>query len=117
MSMSPVQPCDTASAPQPYPCLSLHATGVCLSIVVVPNARHTHVVGLHDGALRVQLAAQAIEGRANAALLGWLADELGLPKRAVVLLSGITGRRKKVAVQAGLEHVRDWLRRSFDAAA
>ena len=43
-----------------------------------------------------------IDGKANAALTAFLADALGLPKRAVTLLSGETGRLKRVRV-SGLD--------------
>jgi uncharacterized protein YggU (UPF0235/DUF167 family) len=50
-------------------------------VQVVPNAGRTACAGFHDGALRVRLQAPPIEGRANAALLQWLAQSLGLPAR------------------------------------
>ena len=57
----------------PWPCLSERAGGAVLSLAVVPNAKRTEVDGLHDGALRVRLAAPPLEGRANDALVAWLA--------------------------------------------
>ena len=79
-------------------------------MAVVPNARRTEVAGLHDGALRIRLAAPPIEGRANDALLAWLAEELGLPKRGLELLSGQKGRRKQVVVHAPFDLVQAWIR-------
>ena len=70
--------------------------GSLLRVAVVPNARRTGADGLHDGALRVRLAAQPVEGQANARLLAWLADELGCAKRAVRLQRGDT-----IAAQGG----------------
>jgi uncharacterized protein (TIGR00251 family) len=116
MNVHPRDPGDASGPANTYPCLRPHATGACLSVSVVPNARRSEIAGLHDGALRVRLAAPPIEGRANDALLVWLADELDLPKRAFVLLSGASGRRKKVIVQAELEYVRAWLRNRLDVA-
>ena len=60
-------------------------------------------------ALRVRLAAPAIEGRANEALVAWLARELGLPRRAVALRHGMTGRRKRVALACPAAQVIAWL--------
>jgi hypothetical protein len=76
---------------------------------VSPNARRTAADGLHDGALRVRLAAPPVDGKANAQLLGWLADELGCPKRAIVLLRGDTSRRKQVQIDLPEAVVAAWL--------
>lgn len=92
------------------PCLSAHAQGCCLALSVVPNARRTELVGLHDGLLRVRLAAAPVDARANAALIAWLAGSLGLPRAAVQLRSGAASRRKRVLVAAQVEHVAAWLR-------
>lgn len=78
-------------------------------VVVVPNARRTEAAGSHDGALRVRLQAQPIEGRANAALLEWVADTLGLARRQVELRRGETSRRKRLKVHAPAGQVAAWL--------
>ena len=88
-----------------------HGSGSILHVKVVPNARRTAADGLHDGALRVRLAAQPVEGQANARLLAWLADELGCAKRAVRLLRGETSRRKVVEVDLPTAAVAAWLER------
>jgi uncharacterized protein (TIGR00251 family) len=80
-----------------------------LLVSVVPNAQRTEAVGLHDGALRVRLAAPAIEGRANAALIEWLSRELKLPRRAIVLAQGQIGRRKRLLLDCPLLQVSAWL--------
>lgn len=76
---------------------------------VVPNARRTGVDGLHDGALRVRLAAPPVEGQANARLLAWLAGELGCAKRDLVLLRGGAARRKLLAIALPEADVAAWL--------
>ena len=68
------------------PCLAERGEACVLDVSVSPNAKRTQADGLHDGALRVRLAAPPVDGKANDALLRWLADELELPRRAVVLL-------------------------------
>lgn len=74
-----------------------------LLVQVVPNASRTAVAGLHGDALRVRLMAPPIDGRANAALVAWLAEQLSLPRRDVMLLAGETQRRKRIgiALEAG----------------
>ena len=92
------------------PCLKTVGATCELQVQVVPNASRTVVAGLHDGALRVRLMAPPIDGRANAALLAWLAGALGLPRRSVQLLSGDTSRRKRVALDCPSAQVAAWLR-------
>ena len=91
----------------PWPCLAAGrpdrtpADGVLLRLAVVPGARKTGADGLFDGALRVRLSAPPVDGKANEALLGFLADALGVPRSRLELVSGQTSRKKRVAV-AGL---------------
>ena len=69
-----------------------------LELLVQPRASRTRVVGEHDGRLKLQLAAPPVDGEANAALVEFLADALGVRKADVTLLRGETGRRKTVRV-------------------
>lgn len=98
---------------QAWPCLSAHGDRTRLALVVAPNAKRTAVEGLHDGALRLRLAAPPVDGKANEALLRWLAGELGLPRRALELLHGAGARRKVVEVQAPPQHLVAWLAQSL----
>jgi uncharacterized protein (TIGR00251 family) len=90
-------------------CLTARGDGVLLQLSVVPNARRTEVDGLHDGALRVRLAAPPIDGRANEALVAWLAKSLGVPRRDVEVLRGETSRRKQVAIAVPHGRAAQWL--------
>ena len=92
-----------------WPCVRAVEHGVVLDVSVVPGASRTEPVGLHDDALRVRLAAPPVDGKANHALLDWLAKELGCPRRHVVLLRGATSRRKQVAIDVPLAQVLAWL--------
>ena len=93
----------------PLPCLSVREDGVLLQLSVMPNARRTEVDGLLDGALRVRLAAPPIDGRANDALVAWLAKSLGVPKRDVQVLRGESSRRKQVAIAVSHDVAAAWL--------
>jgi uncharacterized protein (TIGR00251 family) len=73
-----------------------------LCLHVQPGARRSEVAGLHGDALKIRLAAPPVEGKANAALLAFLAERLGLAKADVQLKSGMTSRRKTVRV-SGVE--------------
>lgn len=92
-----------------WPCLSAHGSGTLLSVSVAPSAKHTAADGLHDGCLRIRLAAQPVEGRANQALITWLAQQLGLPRRSVRLLRGENARRKQIELDITPEAAARWL--------
>ena len=92
-----------------WPCLAARGDGAVLSLAVVPNARRTGPDGLHDGALRVRLAAPPVDGKANDTLVAWLAGALGVPRRAVRLMRGASGRRKQVELDIAADEVARWL--------
>ena len=74
----------------------LHRNGQIarLTLHIQPGARKTEIVGLYGDALKIRLAAPPVDGKANAALMEFIADRLGIPRRAVCLISGQTSRRK-----------------------
>ena len=69
-----------------------------LQVHVIPNAKSDVVVGKHGGALKIKLRAPAIEGKANAALLRFLGEQLKLPRKAIVLKSGEKSRDKTIQI-------------------
>ena len=69
-----------------------------LQLHVQPRASRTEVAGPHGGALRIRLAAPPVDGEANAELVAFLARRLRVPKAAVTIVRGETGRRKVVEV-------------------
>ena len=69
-----------------------------LDIYVQPRASRDELSGWHDGALKVRITAAPVDGKANAQLLRFLAGEFGVPRKAVELLSGESGRRKRVRI-------------------
>jgi uncharacterized protein (TIGR00251 family) len=71
-----------------------------LSIHAQPGAKRTEVAGLHGDALKIRVAAPALEDRANAALVDFIAKKLGVAKRDVALLSGARSREKRFEVRA-----------------
>ena len=76
--------------------------GTRIVVLVTPNAWKSEVLGVQDGALKVKLQAQPIEGKANDALVRYLADRLDIPRKAVDLTHGATSRHKTLTI-AGLE--------------
>jgi uncharacterized protein (TIGR00251 family) len=72
--------------------------GVVLTLHIQPGAKKTGIVGLHGEALKIRLAAPPVDGKANAALLAFLAERLNVPKARLELVSGETSRAKRVKV-------------------
>ena len=72
--------------------------GVILRLNIQPGAKKTEVVGLHGDALKIRLAAPPVDGKANACLIAFLADQLGLAKAAIRLVGGDTSRAKRVRI-------------------
>ena len=71
-----------------------------LTLHIQPGAKKTEVAGLHGDALKIRLAAPPVDGKANAALLAFVAERLGIAKSSVSLKSGQTSRRKVLEVDA-----------------
>ncbi len=71
---------------------------VTLRVRVTPRGGRDSLAGWQDGVLRVRLAAPPVEGRANEALVRFLAKTLGLPARAVRLTGGETSREKRFVI-------------------
>jgi uncharacterized protein (TIGR00251 family) len=71
-----------------------------LTLHVQPGARRTEVAGTHGDALKIRLAAPPVDGKANAALIEFIAARLTLPKSAVRLVGGQTSRRKILEIEA-----------------
>jgi uncharacterized protein (TIGR00251 family) len=69
-----------------------------INVYVQPRASKTVVAGMHDGCVKIRLAAPPVDGAANAALVEFVADQLGIAKSRVRITAGLTSRRKTVEV-------------------
>jgi len=89
-------------------CLEV-SDGLLLTIRVVPNAKTNGVAGIQeDGSLRIRIQSPPVEGKANKALIGFLAHMLDLPLRSITIQSGTRGRNKRILIKgARLEDVED----------
>jgi uncharacterized protein (TIGR00251 family) len=87
-----------------------------LRLHVQPGAARSGWAGLHGAqALRLRLAAPAVDGKANAACIAFLAQAAGVPKRAVVIVRGERAREKTVRiVGVGTERFQ-WLRGQWES--
>lgn len=85
------------------------AVVLTLSLHAQPGAKRTGFAGIHGDALKVRIAAPAVEGRANAELVRFIADAFGVPLRNVLLVRGEAGRDKVVRVTAPVKRPdREW---------
>jgi uncharacterized protein (TIGR00251 family) len=87
----------TVEAPLPA---YLHSTpdGCTLAVRVHPGARRNAVTGIHADALKIALTTPPVDGRANEALIAFLADALRLPKSSIFLVTGATSRSKLLRI-------------------
>lgn len=69
---------------------------VRLRVHVQPRAKRSEVAGRHGDAVKVRLAAPPVDGAANEELVRFLAEALGVPRRAVRIVAGLAGRDKVV---------------------
>lgn len=73
--------------------------GVRLNVYVQPRASKTEIVGIHDDAIRIRVAAPPVDGEANKELLGFLRKIMGVRRSDIEILMGDGGRRKTVRVR------------------
>jgi uncharacterized protein len=72
--------------------------GCTLSVRIQPSARKNAITGTHDGSLKISLTTPPVDGRANEALIAFLAERLHLPKARITLLAGATCRTKTLRI-------------------
>lgn len=69
-----------------------------LELHVQPGASRTEFAGKHGERIKVRLAARAQDGKANDALIEFLAQHYGVPKRSVRITAGLKSRQKRVVI-------------------
>jgi uncharacterized protein (TIGR00251 family) len=69
-----------------------------LKIIVQPRASKNEITGLHNDALKLRLTTPPIEGRANKAVIAFLAKRLHLPKSSISIKSGLQNRNKQLLI-------------------
>jgi uncharacterized protein len=72
---------------------------VVIAVKVVPRASKNQIVGNEGDALKIRLNAPPVEGKANDALIAFLADVLGAHRTQIEIVTGHTSRRKIVRVR------------------
>ncbi len=71
-----------------------------VSIRIQPRASRDEIVGPYGDSLKVRITAPPVDGKANAHLIKYLAKAFGVPRAGVSLLSGDTGRDKRLRINA-----------------
>ena len=81
-----------------FPFLSEKSGGVRLQIHVQPNAKQNAIVGRHGEALKIKIKAPPEDGKANAALIIFLAEVFGISRQSVTVEAGLSSRSKAVLI-------------------
>ena len=80
-------------------------------VKVQPGASKNEIVGVQEDALKIRISAPQLEGKANKALISFLAKELGVKKSEIEIVSGHTSRIKTIRVigegRTGLKKMMD----------
>ena len=108
----------SSTAPATWLRFQAAAARLTLRIHAQPNARSTEPCGLYESgdgnnnndnndALKIRVAAPAVDDKANATLLVWIAKELNVPKSSVRLVSGAKGRDKVIEISDATQDVAD----------
>jgi uncharacterized protein (TIGR00251 family) len=77
---------------------SLASGDLLLSLYVQPRASRNELAGLHGEALKLRLTTPPVDGRANKAVISFLAKLLKIPKSAILIKSGQQSRSKKIVL-------------------
>lgn len=87
-------------------CLQLQPDGRCLlSLYIQPRASKNEVAGLHENSLKIRLTSPPVDGKANKALLAFLAKLLCVTKSSLEVKSGFHNRHKIIAISGLTEHI------------
>ncbi|MBI1423549.1 MAG: YggU family protein [Gammaproteobacteria bacterium] len=74
-------------------------SNLLLNVNVQPRARQDEICGVQGDALKIRITAPPVDGKANAYLIAFVAEQCALNKSAVSVISGSSSRRKKLRLQ------------------
>jgi hypothetical protein len=74
-------------------------SGTVIKVKVIPRSSRTEILGKENDIYRMKLTDPPVEGRANKAVIGLLAEKLGVPRREIEIVSGKTGRLKTIRIR------------------
>ena len=94
------------------PWCSRHGDRLRINVHVQPNASRTEISGVMENAIKIRLHAPPVDGKANEALVNFIAEQLKVAKRDVSVSHGLSSRQKVIEVRTamGVEQVEALLR-------
>lgn len=78
-----------------------------LLLHVQPGAARSEFAGKHGERIKLRLAARAVDGKANEALIEFLAEYFKVPRRSVRIESGLKSRHKRVVIEGAQRRAPD----------
>jgi len=79
---------------------------IVLNVRVIPRASRDEMAGRVGDALKVRIQAPPVEGKANAYLIRFLAKHWNIPRAHIVILTGETGRNKRISISRPTDELR-----------
>ncbi len=79
--------------------ISQTPAGITFQVKVVPAGSRTSIEGCYGDMLKVKLSAAPEKGKANEALLEFLAEKLDIKRKFIKIVSGLTSKVKQVAIE------------------
>ena len=67
-----------------------------LALHIQPRASKNRIVGLHGENLKLAVTAPPADGKANKAVVKFLADFFSMPRKGITIKSGLQSRKKRV---------------------
>ena len=83
---------------------------IVLNVHLQPGAKSNSIAGERGDALKIRIAAPAVDNKANAALVAFVSLWLGVPASSISILSGLRSRRKRIAIVGAADGVMARLR-------
>lgn len=71
---------------------------IILSIHAQPGAKRSNIVGLYGDKLKIAIATPPVDGKANKALIAYIAKILEIPKSKLKIISGESSREKRIRI-------------------
>ena len=76
------------------------STGWEVRLHVQPGAKRSEIIGLHGSSLKLKIQAPPVDGKANEAIVAYIAERIGVPRRTVRIIAGESSREKRIAIDA-----------------
>lgn len=71
---------------------------IMISVKVIPRAAKDSIQGIMGDELKIRIQAPPVDGRANVHLIRFLSKHWGIARDSIEIVSGLTGRRKRIRI-------------------